>query len=144
MKTIILITSLIIFLFLGFISNSSAQTITINFQNIDVKKGGYLYISLYNSDKGYPHLDNAYKTIYIPVGKKEMKVSFENIKPGIYAINVFHDENSNKKMETNFIGIPAEGYGLSNNPRLFGPPTFNKTKFELKGASLSLDISINY
>ncbi len=73
-----------------------------------------------------------------------MTVSFEDIKPGTYAINVFHDENSNKKMETNFIGIPVEGYGFSNNPRLFGPPTFNKTKFIFKEATLTLDIKMNY
>jgi uncharacterized protein (DUF2141 family) len=144
MKIIVLTRNISVLVFLFLFSKLSAQTITINFQNIDVKKGGYLYISLFNSEKGYPYLDKVFKTMYVPVSKQEMSVTFENIQPGTYAINVFHDENSNKRMDTNFIRMPVEGYGFSNNPKFFGPPTFNKTKFAFNNKVLILNIRMNY
>ena len=48
----------------------------------------------------------------------------------MYAISVFHDKNDNKKMDTNFIGIPKEPIGCSNGATGFmGPPKYKKAKF---------------
>lgn len=56
-----------------------------------------------------------------------------NLKPGKYAFRFFHDENKNGKLDTNWFGIPKEGFGFSNNPSInFGPPAFGKTIFDLK------------
>ena len=53
---------------------------------------------------------------------------------GKYAFRFFHDENSNGKLGTNWLGIPNEGFGFSNNAKgTFGPPAFEKTVFVLKG-----------
>ena len=44
--------------------------------------------------------------------------------PGTYAVAVYHDENANIKFDKNWIGLPVEGYGISNNPTVFlGPPS---------------------
>lgn len=60
-------------------------------------------------------------------------IVIDNLKPGKYAFKFFHDENNNKALDTNWIGIPKEGFGFSNNPSMsFGPPSFDKTIFELK------------
>ena len=60
-------------------------------------------------------------------------VTFENIPSGIYAVSIFHDENDNGKMDTNFMGIPKEDYGCSNDASGFmGPPKWSDAKFELK------------
>jgi uncharacterized protein (DUF2141 family) len=59
-------------------------------------------------------------------------ILIENLKPGKYAVRYFHDENLNGKMDTNFMGIPTEGYGFSNNAKgSFGPPPFEKWLFEV-------------
>lgn len=61
------------------------------------------------------------------------RIVFENLKPGKYAFKFFHDENKNEIIDVNWIGIPKEGFGFSNNPSMtFGPPSFDKTIFELK------------
>lgn len=61
----------------------------------------------------------------------------ENLKPGKYAFKFFHDENNNNKLDVNWIGIPKEGFGFSNNPTMtFGPPSFGKTIFDLKESKL--------
>ncbi len=42
---------------------------------------------------------------------------------GAYAVVLYHDENSDQKFNRTIIGMPSEGFGLSNNvrPRLSAP-----------------------
>ena len=54
------------------------------------------------------------KRIAERVGRGTYQRSFE-IPPGIYAIKLHIDENENGRLDTNFIGIPKEQYGISNN-----------------------------
>ena len=68
----------------------------------------------------------------IKVEDKKVNLAFESVQPGTYAIMVFHDANSNNKMDTNFLGIPSEGYGASKNNLPFAAaPTFNGNKFHV-------------
>ncbi len=47
-----------------------------------------------------------------------------------YSVSVFYDEDQDGELNTNFIGIPTELIGFSNNARgRFGPPSFDQTKF---------------
>ena len=62
---------------------------------------------------------------------------------GEYGVAVFHDENKNGKMDKNFIGIPQEAYGFSNNQRVtFGPPKWEKAKFIVQSALREIVIEI--
>ncbi len=64
-------------------------------------------------------------------------IMVENIKPGKYAFKYFHDENKDKKLNTNILGIPKEGYGFSNNAKgKFGPPSFREMIFKVNQDSL--------
>jgi uncharacterized protein (DUF2141 family) len=63
---------------------------------------------------------------------KKCIIVIHNLKPGKYAFQYFHDENKNEKIDLNWLGIPKEGYGYSNNASgMFGPPAFEKTIFNL-------------
>ena len=56
-----------------------------------------------------------------------------SLPPGTYGISVFHDINGDGELNTNFLGIPKEPTGFSNNAQgKFGPPSF-------KAAAISLD-----
>jgi uncharacterized protein (DUF2141 family) len=64
-------------------------------------------------------------------------------KPGIYAIALYHDRNSNLLLDKNFLGIPSEPIGISNNPPFhFGPPKFKDSAFEVteQGADLVIGL----
>ena len=65
--------------------------------------------------------------------KGKVTGSLGEVPEGTYALSVFHDLNGNGKLDTNFIGIPKEPSGFSNNPVLYGPPTFEKTRIEVRG-----------
>lgn len=61
-----------------------------------------------------------------------VSVSFDGMEPGRYAIAVFHDENDNGRVDTNFLGLPAEGFGFSKlSP--FRKPAFEETSFDVDG-----------
>ena len=56
-----------------------------------------------------------------------IRVVFNDIPSGNYAISVYHDVNENGKLDMNFLGIPKEGFGFSNDAMgTFGPPSFEK------------------
>ena len=58
--------------------------------------------------------------------------TFEGLAAGPYAVSVIHDENGNGKVDTNFIGIPKEPVGVSNNPKpRMGPPRYKDAVFDM-------------
>jgi len=81
----------------------------------------------------------------ISVTGATMEHVFDGLQPGRYAVAIIHDENSNKRLDTNFMGIPKEGYGVSNNiVNMFGPPGFDESSFSLKDGVFTTEIKVNY
>lgn len=64
---------------------------------------------------------------------------------GRYSVALYHDENGNKDFDRDFLGVPTEGYGFSQNPGFrFGKPDVEETLFEIGGATTDLKISLLY
>jgi uncharacterized protein (DUF2141 family) len=64
---------------------------------------------------------------------------------GRYAVALYHDENGNKEFDTDFLGIPTEGYGFSQNPGFrFGKPDVEETVFAIETDPVALNISMLY
>jgi len=62
---------------------------------------------------------------------------------GKYAVSVFQDLNNNGKLDTNFLGIPTEPYGYSQNPRpRFRAATFEEAAFEYSGKATKIVINL--
>ena len=94
---------------------------------------GDVQIGLYSQAKGFLHTDRTYKKI-IRKAKKSLDCRFKHVPKGTYAIAVFHDANRNGMLDKNFLGIPKEQTGTSNNVAVhFGPPSFEKAKFAHTG-----------
>jgi uncharacterized protein (DUF2141 family) len=75
-------------------------------------------------------------------GRVRQVLAFE-LPFGEYAIKIYHDENGNDELDTNFLGIPKEGVGFSNNPSArFGEPGFDEAKFVFDSPSMTVDIEI--
>ena len=72
-----------------------------------------------------------------------MTVVFDNLPPGVYAVGAYHDENGNDHLDTNILGLPVEGYALSNGVRaVMSKPTFQQAAFSVgeQGAVVALHI----
>lgn len=64
---------------------------------------------------------------------------------GDYAIAIYHDENGDHKFNRTLIGMPAEGYGFSNDaPTVAGLPTYSATKFTAHEGITPLTITMRY
>ena len=127
----ILLTILILF---TAILSASAQeetfNLTINIAGLSSDKGSLL-VGVYRTKENF--LKKSFKSGIIKIINKKSSVTFKNIPKGVYAVSFIHDENDNKKMDTNFIGIPKEDYGCSNNAIGFmGPPKYKDAKFVLE------------
>lgn len=128
-------------------SFTPGQTGSITVHIKDLKNNvGMLGVSLYNSKKGFPaKYEQAYANQLKKITGTSETVVFENIPFGNYAVSVTHDENSNGKLEKNFIGMPKEGVGVSNNPKIgMGGPKFNDCVFTLNTRQLELTVPMMY
>ena len=73
-----------------------------------------------------------------------LSVQFDNLPEGEYAVSVFHDLNSNGKLDSNAVGMPTEPYGFSNNAAgNFGPPSFDAAKIKLDQSKTAISIRVN-
>ena len=119
--------------FLTLLSTKETSTIKVKITGFKSIKGKCL-VSLHNLAASFPAKpDKAMQSKNVVITDDGTTVVFENLPNGTYAIAVVHDENDNKKMDTNFFGIPKEGYGVSNNkyPKM-SEPSFDDAKFTLK------------
>ena len=131
--------------FLAFITNSfmvSADLLEIEIQG--VKKDGILNLVIYDSketfetykvDKSKPQ-PGIQKSLIKRVAKGVYTDAFE-IPAGTYAISLFIDSNENEEFDTNFLGLPTEQYGFSNNAMgKLSAPTFAQAQFILAGSAV--------
>ena len=65
--------------------------------------------------------------------------------PGVYAVAVYHDANANSDFDRTALGMPAEGFGFSNDaPTRFGLPSFDSAKFTAKAGANPMRIKLRY
>ena len=119
-----------IFLATSVCTNTMAKDLNVTFKQIETLEGN-LMVALYNSEANYQGQGKPVQVAAIPALSEKVTYTFENLDGGTYAIKLFHDANSNGKMDTNMFGIPNEGYGFSNNVGKFGEPDFADASFEL-------------
>lgn len=95
---------------------------------------GMIRAAVFGDPKGFPNnVSDAVQTQAATIDPQTLtaKIVFTDLPKGVYAVSLFHDENMNQKLDKNFMGIPREGYGASNNPKKkMGPPNFEETKFQ--------------
>jgi uncharacterized protein (DUF2141 family) len=108
----------------------------------DQKKAGTLMLAIYNNAEAFE--GSVIKEKRSEVGvfkglelylepKDSMRLSIE-IPDGEYAIAFFIDANGNKKLDKNFLGIPKEQFGFSNNAMgTLSAPSFEQAKFKVAG-----------
>lgn len=73
------------------------------------------------------------------------RCDFLDIETGTYALAVIHDENMDGEIDTNWLGVPTEGYGFSAGAEAsMSAPSFEDASFTYEGGDLDLTISLKY
>ena len=139
MKYVLLTIAIILTSILGTNAQEETFNLTVNISGLNSDKGTLL-IGIYNKKEDF--LNKQFKGEISKIENKKSVVIFKNLPKGEYAVSFVHDENDNKKMDTNFLGIPKEDYGCSNNATGFmGPPKYEDAKFMLE-ENKSINIKI--
>jgi uncharacterized protein (DUF2141 family) len=120
----------------------SLSTLTLNV--IGVKNSnGSIRAALFQNDKDF--LKNPSYGEIVKASSDTVIIVFKEIPFGDYGISVIHDENNNGVLDTNFVGIPKEGFGFGNDALgTFGPPSFDKAKISIRHTDVTHTLRMRY
>lgn len=115
---------------LSFAENEEKQ-LTLVIQGYEEQQG-VTYLSLYDNADDFNNMNGkSVANLQHRLNGDSLKISFHDLKPGKYAVSLYHDANGNQTLDRNLLGIPSEQYGFSNNVGAFGPAKFDKASFVL-------------
>ena len=144
MKVRILFISLVLLV----VTNTISQTFKLKIEIENIEQKGTVYLAIYDNSTSFDQ-DNKNKNVnknrwvksIVEVVNKNSFTRNVELKKGVYAISLFVDSNDNKIIDKNFLGIPSEQYGFSNNATGFlGSPSYKDASFNLVD---DLDIKIS-
>ena len=124
---------------------ADGTVVRVSVSNI-VKPGGVLLAGAYDRESTWLGATTvARMDVPVPPDLQGGALSFEmRLPPGRYALSVLQDMNGNRKIDTNFIGIPTEASGSSNNaPARFSAPKFKDSVFVVGDQPVDLAIRMN-
>jgi uncharacterized protein (DUF2141 family) len=108
---------------------------------------GNLGTVIFASPAGWPEdTSKSFRHGPAPIDKSTRTAEAEwQIPPGIYGVAVIHDENSNHKLDRNFLGIPKEGFGFANNPHVgLSAPPFSAARVRVACPATDITIHLIY
>ena len=121
---------------------ASAARISVTIQGVHSAQGS-VFVGLYATPSKFLNGTQNDAMRRVPASTGPITVVFDNLPPGTYAVGAYHDENGNDHLDTNFLGLPEEGYALSNGVRaVTSKPTFQQAAFTVgdQGAAIALHI----
>jgi len=122
--------------------DAPAARLEIVISELDSDRGAVVVVLLdsaaqFESEDAFFRADDS-----VPVRGGAARVVFDGVPHGTYAVKVFHDENSNGELDTNFVGYPSEGFGFSNDAMgKFGPPSFEQAAFAVDAGEHRIEIT---
>lgn len=119
------------------------STLTVTLKNVRDASGA-LRAGLYRDPATFRKEDKAVAVAEVAAAAGEVNVVFRELPPGRYAIMAYHDENGDGQLNRRFGMFPTEGYGLSNNPQVAGPPAFDDSAFEVAAPATAVAIELRY
>jgi len=123
---------------------SAGTSLTVSFVGLRSARG-LMRVCLTRNPRFFPGCDkdpDAFKASVAAGPTANLRIT--GIANGDYALSVVHDENANARADM-LLGIPREGVGFSENPRLlFGPPSFGAARFHIGGQDVAKQVRIRY
>ena len=132
----------------GVVAGQTSSCPGIHVTILNIRNGiGTVDCALFDSPSGFPRdvMRSAMRVVVMKVPNNKARCDFEGLHAGTYALVVLHDENMNGKIDTNWLGVPKEGYGFSNDAKAaLWTPSFSNASFVYDGKTLDLTITLRY
>jgi uncharacterized protein (DUF2141 family) len=111
-----------------------------------VGEKGALGCSLFGAAgaSAFPMDASGARQVWLAADSPRVTCRFVDVPDGTYAVSVAHDLNGNKKIDTNFVGIPTEAWGVSGNVRpTLRAPRFDEAAFRVEsGKDVTLHVTV--
>ena len=124
---------------------AQAETLVVEVAGCQTTQGQVVG-DLFDKADGYPmdaEQARARATATVTGGRATLR--FEGLAAGTYALSVWHDENTNGKVDLKWFVLPAEALGASNAAKgRMGPPSFEDAAFPVTGAETRHAITVQY
>ena len=125
------------------VKDTNTGTLTIKISGLDSDTGEVL-LALSNSRENYESDNEAYRGFKVKINDGNSECTISELPFGEYAIKLYHDENMDGELNSNFLGIPSEHYGFSNNASgTLGPADYDDAKFIFEQTDMTMNISVN-
>lgn len=137
-------TTLVLSLGLGIALASNvaaAADLTVQLHGLRAQTG-LIKVALVDSQDAWDGKEAPVQGDAAPPKGEDASFRFKHLKPGNYAVMITHDENGNGKLDANLMGMPLEGYGFSNNPRVMRKPTWDEARFEITSTDAVIDVDV--
>lgn len=97
------------------------------------KSAGLVTVDLFpNREEGFLRGRGRLDQVKFAAKAPETKLCIHAPESGLFAMSAYHDENANGDFDKTGLGLPAEAWGISNNPKvMFGPPPVEKALFDV-------------
>jgi uncharacterized protein (DUF2141 family) len=106
----------------------------------DLDAGGTLRLALCPSESAF-ETDKGCTLHTAKAAGSLVRLRIPDLLPGTYAVKIFHDADNDGTLDTNWLGIPSEPYGFSNDAMgSFGPPSFEQARFNVGGEPTTIRI----
>ncbi|MBW8192149.1 DUF2141 domain-containing protein [Neiella marina] len=109
----------------------SAQAATLDVTIDNNQATGGTYIEVYDSNERYEAEQGAIARMILDADDKPLHFVLADLAAGEYVVRMFQDLNGNGQLDANWLGIPNEPYGFSNNVGSYGPASFDDAKVTL-------------
>lgn len=123
---------------------AAAARIIVTVSGVSSAAGG-VYIGLYATPSKFLNGTQVDAMRKVRANTAPVTVVFDNLPPGAYAVGAYHDANNNDRLDTDLIGLPSEGYALSNGVRaIMSKPTFQQAAFTVGAGDRPVALNIRY
>ncbi len=123
---------------------AAAEGLTVVIEKLR-SSAGTVHLALWDRAEGFTEPDAALVLREQPAAPGQVRFDLGDLKPGLYAIATYHDENGNGEFDQTWIGWPDEGLGFSNGAWIsLGAPSFKEAAFEIRSKSQVIAVSLRY
>ena len=106
---------------------------------------GSVHLALWDRAEGFVEVEHALIRTEKRADGGRVRFELGDLKPGLYAVVIFHDENGNGEFDRTWIGLPGEGLGFSNGAWIgLGAPSFKEAAFELHDNPQEVVVPLRY
>jgi uncharacterized protein (DUF2141 family) len=129
---------------IGSTGHAAEAEVTVRVSNV-VSATGEVGCALFPAGSAFPMDASAVRQQWHKADPSGVTCRFDRVAPGQWAVSASHDLNGNRKVDANFLGIPTEAWGVSNNVRpALRAPRFEEASFKVaSGQSVTLEIRVD-